>query len=240
MKPTVRLAAARTPDGGEMVLYRHERDFSIKLNGLDLMNSRRHASELDLARLGCAHLVGRAAPRILIGGLGLGYTLRQTLEMVGPGAKVVVAELIGAVIDWNREFLAGLNGRLLDDGRVAVEEANVVDIIERFDSCYDAILLDVDNGPNEMTDAGNRRLYGREGIRACRRALRAGGSLSVWSAEPSTKFEQALTNGGFNVSRFRLPAHRGRKSRSHFVWVASKKERDPPAPGRLRGKLPGS
>lgn len=240
MKPTERLASARTPDGGEMVLYRHDRDFSIKVDGRDLMNSRRHASELDLARLGCAHLRGHAAPSILIGGLGLGYTLRQTLAMVGPGAKVVVAELMGAVIEWNREFLGELNGRLLNDRRVVVEQGNVVELISRSDSSYDAILLDVDNGPNEMTDAGNRRLYAREGIRACRRALREKGCLAVWSAEPSTKFERALIDGGFQVKRFRLPAHRGRKSRSHFVWVASQDGRILPASDRFLGNPPGS
>ncbi len=105
MKPIVRIATALTPDGSEMVLYQHDRDFSIMINGEDLMHSRQHESELELARLGCAHMAGRKAPSILIGGLGMGFTLRQALDMLSPHAKVVVGELLGAVVEWNREFL---------------------------------------------------------------------------------------------------------------------------------------
>ena len=114
MKPRVRIATTRTPDGGEMVLYQHNRDFSIMINGQDLMHSRQHESELELARLGCAHLAGRKAPSILIGGLGMGYTLRQALDMLSPHAQVVVGELLGAVVEWNREFFGELNGRPLE------------------------------------------------------------------------------------------------------------------------------
>ncbi|MCP4000349.1 MAG: hypothetical protein GY727_05515, partial [Gammaproteobacteria bacterium] len=109
MKPSVKLATAKTPDGGEMELYKHDRDYVIKINGQDLMSSRQHESELELARLGCAHLVGSEAPKVLIGGLGLGYTLRQVLDMLGPQAKVVVGELLGAVAEWSREFFGELN-----------------------------------------------------------------------------------------------------------------------------------
>ena len=121
MKPSVRLATAKTPDGGEMELYQHDRDFSIKINGQELMNSRQHESELELARLGCAHLAGSKAPSILIGGLGLGYTLRQVLDMLSPHAKVVVGELLGAVVEWNREFLGELNCQPLEDKRVDIQ-----------------------------------------------------------------------------------------------------------------------
>lgn len=221
MKPTIKIATARTPDGGEMVLYQHGSDFSIKINGQELMHSRRHESELDLARLGCAHLEGRKAPSILIGGLGLGYTLRQALDMLSPHAQVVVGELVGAVVEWNREFLGELNGHPLGDERVDIKRGDIVDIISCSKNRFDSILLDIDNGPNEMTDLGNRRLYGREGIRACRRALREQGCLAVWSAEPSKKFEQHLMSCSFHVRRFRAPAHKGSKSQSYFVWVAS-------------------
>ena len=111
MKPLIKLATAKTPDGGEMVLYQHDRDFSIQINGRGLMNSRQHESEMELARLGCAHLSDHPAPRVLIGGLGMGYTLRQTLDMLGPDARVTVSELLPAVVDWNREFLGELNGQ---------------------------------------------------------------------------------------------------------------------------------
>ena len=221
MKPRLKIAAARTPDGGEMVLYQHGRDFSIQINGQDLMLSRQHESELELARLGCAHLADRKAPRILIGGLGMGYTLRQALDMLSPQAQVVVGELLGAVVEWNREFFGELNGHPLGDERVDLKTGDIVELISRSRSRFDAILLDIDNGPGVMTDSGNRRLYGREGILACRRALREQGCLAVWSAEPSKKFEQLLMSCSFHVRRFRVSAYKGSKSQSRFVWVAS-------------------
>ena len=204
-----------------MVLYQHGRDFSIMINGQDLMLSRQHESELDLARLGCAHLAGRKAPRVLIGGLGMGYTLRQALDMLGPQAQVVVGELLGAVVEWNREFFGKLNDQPLGDQRVDLKTSDIVALISRSRSRFDAILLDIDNGPGVMTDSGNRRLYAREGIGACRRALREQGCLAVWSAEPSKKFEQLLMSCSFHVRRFRVSAYKGSKSQSRFVWVAS-------------------
>ncbi len=221
MKPRVKIAAARTPDGGEMVLYQHDRDFAIEINGQELMHSRHHESELALARLGCAHLDGRKAPIILIGGLGMGYTLHQALDMLSPDAQVVVGELLGAVVQWNREFLGELNGQPLGDERVDLKTGDIVELILGSKSRFDSILLDIDNGPNAMTDAGNRRLYGREGIEACRQALREQGCLAVWSAEPSKKFEHLLMSCSFHVRRYRVPAYKGSKSRSRFVWVAS-------------------
>ncbi len=238
MKPTVRLATARTPDGGEMELYRHDRDFSIKINGLDLMNSRQHESELELARLGCAHLTRSKAPGILIGGLGLGYTLRQVLDMLSPHSKVVVSELMSAVVEWNRKFLGKINGRLLEDKRVEIKMGDLVTYISRSNNRFDAILLDIDNGPSAMADSGNRRLYGYEGIQACRYALRERGSLAVWATEPSKEYERLLMSCGFHVRRYRVPAYsgsKGSKSQSRFVWVASKDEAIlPPGGGEPR------
>ena len=231
MKPTFKLATARTPDGGEMVLYQHDHDFSIKINGRDLMHSRRHESERDLARLGCAHLIGCNSPNILIGGLGMGYTLRQALDMLSSNAQVVVSELMGAVVKWNREFLGVLNEQPLDDERVALEIGDILELISRSKSRFDAILLDIDNGPNAMTDSRNRLLYGHEGIRACRSALRDQGCLAVWSAEPSKKFEQTLMGCGFYVRRFQVSAYRGSKSQSRFVWVASQDKMTLPRDG---------
>jgi spermidine synthase len=220
-----------------MVLYQHDRDFTIEINGQELMHSRHHESELALARLGCAHLEGCRAPRILIGGLGLGYTLRQALDMLSPHAQVVVGELLGAVVEWNREFLGELNGRPLGDKRVDLKTGDIVELISRSKSRFDSILLDIDNGPNAMTDSGNRRLYGREGIRACHRALREQGCLAVWSAEPSKKFEQLLMSCNFHVRRFRVPAYKGSKSQSRFVWVASEDKAILP-PGGGEPRLP--
>jgi spermidine synthase len=221
LKQTIKIASALTPDGSEMVLYQHDQDFSIKVKGQDLMHSRQHESELDLARLGCAHLVDQDAPVILVGGLGMGYTLRQALEMLGPRARVVVSELMDAVVEWNREFLGKLNGHPLKDERVDVIMGDVVDLITSSNGRFDAILLDIDNGPAALTDSGNRRLYGREGIMACRRALREDGCLAVWSAGPSNEFEELLVDCDFNVRRFPVTSHGGGKTRSRFVWVAS-------------------
>jgi len=141
--------------------------------------------------------------------------------MLSPHAQVVVGELLGAVIEWNREFFGELNGHPLGDERVDLKTGDIVELILRSRSRFDAILLDIDNGPSAMTDSGNRRLYGREGIQACRRALREQGCLAVWSAEPNKKFEQLLMSCSFHVRRFRVPAYKGSKSQSRFVWVAS-------------------
>jgi spermidine synthase len=235
MNPRVRIATARTPDGGELALYQHDRDFSIMINGQELMHSRQHESELALARLGCAHLADHRAPSILIGGLGMGYTLRQALDMLSPHAQVVVGELLGAVVEWNREFFGKLNGRPLEDERVDLKTGDIVKLISRSKTRFDAILLDIDNGPSAMTDSSNRRLYGREGIRACRSALREQGCLAVWTAEPSKKFEQFLMTCSFHVRRFRVLSYKGSKSKSRFVWVASEdKSILPPGGGEPR------
>jgi spermidine synthase len=218
-----------------MVLYKHDREFSIRINGQELMNSRQHESELELARLGCAALADRPASSVLIGGLGLGYTLRQALDLLGPDAEVVVGELLGAVVEWNRRFLGELNGNPLEDERVDLRTGDVVELISRSQSQFDAILLDIDNGPSALTAPENRYLYGREGIRACRRALRQGGCLALWSPEPNKGFEQLLVSGNFHVRRYRVPAYKGSHSQSRFVWVASEdKTVLPPGGGEPR------
>jgi spermidine synthase len=231
MKPRVRIAATRTPSGDEMVLYQHDRDFSITINGQELMHSRRYESELALARLGCAHLVGHRAPSILVGGLGMGYTLRQALDMLGPRAQVVVGELSADVVEWNRRFLGVLNGRPLEDLRLKIETGDVVELISSSVDRFDAILLDIDNGPSALTDPGNNRLYGHEGLRACRRALRDQGCLAVWSAVASKEFEKRLRLNSFHVRRFKVPAQKGCKSRSCLVWVASESKNSLPRGG---------
>jgi spermidine synthase len=235
MNPRVKLAAAGTPSGGEMVLYRHDRDYAIWVDGQDLMNSRQHESELELARLGCAHLASHDAPCILVGGLGMGYTLRQALDMLGPQGHVVVAELMAAVVEWNQTYFGGLNGQSLGDERVELQTVDIITLIEHSQDWYDTILLDIDNGPHALTHSENRRLYTREGLLACRRALRSQGCLAVWSAEPSKKFERLLMACEFKVRRFRVNAYRGSKSPSRFVWVASEdKSKLPPGGGEPR------
>ena len=235
MKPLIKLATAKTPDGGEMVLYQHDRDFSIQINGRGLMNSRQHESEKELARLGCAHLSDHPAPRVLIGGLGMGYTLRQTLDMLGQDAKVVVSELLAAVVDWNREFLGELNGRPLEDKRTEISIGDIFPLLSNSTGSFDAILLDVDNGPNAIAVSGNDQLYTHAGIEICRLALRKGGCLAIWSAEPSKDFEQLLMSCNFHVRRYKVPAYKGSKRKSHFIWVAAESKTIlPPGGGEPR------
>jgi spermidine synthase len=224
MKPTIKLGTTITPDGGEMILYQHDRDFSIKINGHELMNSRQHESEMELARLGCAHLSGRSTPRVLIGGLGMGYTLRQTLDLLGPDAAVIVSELLPIVVDWNREFLGELNGQPLEDKRTEIIPGDIYQLLSQSKKKFDAILLDIDNGPSAIVDSGNQRLYGPVGIQTCRRALSKNGCLAIWSGMPSKAFEQVLMSCGFHVRRYKLPAHSRRSKPSLIVWVASEDE----------------
>lgn len=231
MKPTLKLATTRTPDGGEMALYEHDHDFSIKINGLELMNSRQHESEQELARLGCAHLAGREAPSVLIGGLGLGYTLRQALDLLGADARVVVSELLPAVVEWNRTYLAELNGHALEDKRTELVTGDIFPLISQSSGRFDAILLDIDNGPTPLTDAGNQHLYSSAGIQACRRALRKPGCLVVWSTVPSKPFENRLLNSGFHVRRYRAKAYAASNSKAIFIWVAAEDEQLLPPDG---------
>jgi spermidine synthase len=238
MKPQMKLATAWTPDGGEMGLYQHDRGFSIKINGQELMNSRQHESEQELARLGCAHLSDRKAPCVLIGGLGMGYTLRQALDILGPDANVVVSELLPAVVNWNREYLRDLNGQPLEDKRTELITGDIFQLISQSIGRFDAILLDVDNGPNAMTDSGNQRLYSSTGIYACRCALRKQGSLAIWSTEPSKVFEQLLMSCGFQVRRYRVKAYQASHSKPLFIWIAAEDETILP-PGGGEPCLPG-
>jgi len=224
MKPIIKLGTTSTPDGGEMILYQHDHDFSIKINGQGLMNSRQHESEMELARLGCAHLSGHTAPRVLIGGLGMGYTLRQTLDLLGSDATVVVSELLPAVVEWNREFMGKLNGQPLEDKRTEVITGDIYQLLSKSTDKFDAILLDIDNGPSAITDSGNQRLYSPAGIQTCRHALREQGCLAIWSVEPSKAFEKLLMSCGFHVRRYKLKAYRESNKNSLCVWVASEGE----------------
>jgi len=232
MKPQIKLATAQTPDGGEMTLYKHDVNFEIKVNGQLLMSNRQHESELALARLGCAHLEKREAASVLIGGLGMGYTLRQTLELVGENANVVVSELMAPLVDWNRDFLGELNGGALDEKRVEIRIGDVLLLLSNSKNQFDAILLDVDNGPTAIVDPGNNILYSQAGIEICRQALRKRGCLAIWSAEPSKKFEGLLMRGKFHVRRFMVPAYGASSKKTRVIWVASENKANLPPGGR--------
>jgi spermidine synthase len=208
-------------DGGEMKLLQRTHEFTINVKNEELMNSRLHGSEDTLAELTCRPLATRRRPAVLIGGLGMGYTLRAALDHLGPQAHVVVAELVPAVIQWNRTNLAHLAGRPLEDPRVTVRQGDVGVVIREKPTSYDAILLDVDNGPDGLTHKGNDRLYMSGGLEDAKTALKPGGALAVWSAQPDKAFTKRLRAVGFNIEE--VPARsRGTRGRWHHIWLAQK------------------
>ena len=222
MKPKIRIATTQAPDGCEVALYEHDGEFIITVDHQDLMLSRAHESEFDLARLGCARLVKHGSPTVLIGGLGMGFTLRQTLDMLPPQATVVVAELLPDVVEWNRDYLGELTHHPLQDRRVVIKVADVAEVIRQSPNTFDAVLLDVDNGPNAMTDVRNDHLYSREGIRSCMNSLYAEGCLAVWSALFDEPYERRLRQENLHVECLRVPAHKGAKSYHCCIWIASR------------------
>ena len=179
MKPTILRAEATTDDGRLMTLHEHDGDYQISVAGVPLMSTRQHHSERRLAELACEHLRGRPAPRLLIGGLGLGFTLRAALEGLEPDAAVTVVELLPAVVEWNRNPAYGLAAEAIEDPRVELVIGDVADTIRQRRGGFDAILLDVDNGASELTTATNRELYQAESLQRARAGLRAGGCLAV-------------------------------------------------------------
>jgi len=212
---------ARVPGtGGEISLYRRGDEFSIRLENGELMNSRVHGSEDALSELACARIADRPSPCLLIGGLGMGYTLAAALRLLGAGARVVVAELVPAVVEWNRGPLAHLTGHSLEDVRVNVREVDIVQMIKDERHAYDAILLDVDNGPEGLTRQGNDRLYSCSGLDASYTALRPGGVLAVWSAGPDRFFTRRVRKAGFKVEEVQVPARGSRGGSRHTIWVA--------------------
>ncbi len=201
-------------------LFQRGEEFAIKAGNNELMNSRVHGSEDALAELGCAHIVGGARSRVLIGGLGMGFTLAAALQSLPTDADVVVAELVPAVVEWNRGPLAHLAAQPLSDTRVTVREADVGHVIRAAAQTYDAILLDVDNGPEGMTRRANDWLYGLEGLEAAYTALRSRGVLAVWSAGAEPMFTQRLYKLGFTVEERRVRAHVGKRGARHTIWLA--------------------
>ncbi|WP_428031761.1 spermidine synthase [Ancylobacter sp.] len=221
MIPWILLDTAPVPDGGELRLKRRGDEFSIMAGATELMNSRLSGSEKALATLVCARLGPRPAARLLIGGLGMGFTLRAALGEVGADAQIVVAELVPAVIAWARGPMADIFGDSLADPRVALFEGDVAGLIGAGRAAYDAILLDVDNGPGGLTRAANDGLYGPAGLGAARAALRPGGVLAVWSSAPDSGFTSRLRRAGFAVEEARVRAH-GKSGARHVIWLAAK------------------
>ena len=221
MIPWVHLGSTTMPGGGgELRLMRRGAEYSIMSGSTELMNSRASGSEQALATLSCERIGGRPAPRLLIGGLGMGFTLRAALESLGPDAKVTVAELAPGVIAWARGPMAEVFADCLDDPRVELMEADVGALIRSGRGSYDAILLDVDNGPEGLSHQGNDRLYDMEGLRAARTALRPGGVLAVWSSAPSEAFTRRLGRAGYAVETVRVRANGARGAR-YIVWIGT-------------------
>jgi spermidine synthase len=222
MLPRVELDTADLPDGGTLRLMQRGDEFSIMLGANELMNSRLSASEEALATMSVERLPAGETPHLLIGGLGMGFTLRAALAALGPDAKVTVAELVPAVVDWARGPMAGMFGACLDDPRVDMQVADVADLIHFPIVPYDAILLDVDNGPDGLTQEANDGLYGAGGLRAAYEALRPGGILAVWSVASDPAFARRLGRAGFAVDEVRVRAHAGRRGAHHVIWFAKK------------------
>ncbi len=222
MIPWSLIDTAHVPGGGELRLMRRGAEFSIMLGGNQLMNSRVRGSEEALATIACERIRSHKKPRILIGGLGMGFTLRAALAALGVDARITVAELVPAVLAWARGPMAEVFGSSLTDPRVSAREADVGQLIRSGSSAFDAILLDVDNGPEGLTRTANDALYDLEGLRAACAALRPGGVLAVWSAGPDLKFTQRLRKAGFAVDEVRVRANGSRGGARHVVWIATR------------------
>jgi len=207
-------------NSGELRLYKRGREFSIRVNGCELMNSSAHGSEDALAELACAKAAGRPNPKVLIGGLGMGYTLAAALKQLDPDASVVVAELSQAVVKWNKGPLAALAANPLRDKRCYIREDDVAVVIKEKRHLYDAILLDVDNGPKGLTSKGNDRLYSKEGLEAAFALLRPGGVLAVWSVSSDHSFTKRLKQAGFDVKEVSAYARGSRGGGRHTIWIA--------------------
>ena len=224
MIPWVQLGAASVPDGGgDLRLMQRGAEFSIMAGSIELMNSRLSGSEQALAALTCARLRDPTRPAMLIGGLGMGFTLRAALAVLGPDASVTVAELVPEVVAWARGPLASIHGDSLVDPRVTLFEGDVGDLIGGGQDRFDAILLDVDNGPEGLTRKANDDLYDTYGLGEAHAALRPGGILAVWSVAPNAPFAKRLAASGYTVEELRVPANGRRGGARHVIWLATKR-----------------
>ena len=227
MKPWELLGETVTPDGTTLALTRHDRELLITANSRPLMSSRQHGSEEALATLGCAGARTLEEPCVLIGGLGMGFTLRAALDLLPPSATVVVSELVPAVVEWNRGPLGPLADHPMKDRRVTLAQEDVAATMRSSPGRFDAILLDVDNGPTAVSAASNSELYSDDGIATARAALRPGGTLAVWSSREDRKFEQRLRYGGFDVAIERVRGRLKQGGPKHVIITAQSRAESP-------------
>ncbi len=221
VKKLERLETATAPDGTVLTLYRHDGAYSIRVDGVELMSTRRHNSEDALAELVCAPIRERPGVRVLIGGLGLGFTLKAALASLAQDARVVVAEIMAEVITWNMNAEYGLSGDAMRDVRVEMRHADVAEVLERSQGQFDAIMLDVDNGAEPLTTSGNAYLYRDQGIRAAANALRPNGRLAYWSANRDASFEESLRDAGLSVEVIKTRAH-STSGAWHTLFIAGR------------------
>jgi spermidine synthase len=219
MKPHERLGEARTPNGTLITLYRHDGAYLIRADGVELMSTRRHLSEDRLAEVACAPIRDVPRARVLIGGLGLGFTLRAALRQLREDAEIVVAELLAEVIAWNEDPAYDLSHEAMGDPRVRVVHDDVINVLRTNPGAFDAIMLDTDNGPDGMLMSENAPLYARRGVTLTVAALRAGGSIVYWSVGDDPKFASALRGSGLAVTTLLVRAH-DTSGPTHTLYVA--------------------
>ena len=223
MIPWLQIDTARVPGADvELRLMRRGADFSMMLGPNELMNSRLSGSEEALATLACRRIEAVKRPNLLVGGLGMGFTLRAALAVLGTDARITVAELVPAVIAWARGPMANVFADSLNDPRASILNADVIEVIRSHPSAFDAILLDVDNGPEGLIRKANDALYDLKGLKAIRRALRPGGVLAVWSSGPNPLFSKRLRDAGFDVNEVAVRATAKRSGARHVIWFATK------------------
>jgi len=224
MLPWVELGTATVPgDGASLRLMQRGTEFCIFAGTNPLMNSRMFGSEEDLATLSWERIKTRSKARVLIGGLGMGFTLRAALSVMPPNAQIVVVEIVPEIVDWARGPLAPLFAGCLDDPRIGIVTGDVAKTIANSRSDYDAILLDVDNGPEGLSRDANDRLYGLPGLAQARTALKPGGVLAIWSAHPDEKFTRRLGDAGFEAEAVRTRARHGGRGSRHTIWLATRR-----------------
>ena len=222
MKPKIKLAESKIASGGTMALYSHDGSFSMSIDGQELMHSEACASERLMGTLGVEKIELDVRPRILIGGLGLGFTLRSVVDAVGPEADIDVAELVPEVIEWNRTYLKDLNGELLDREGIDVFVEDVSEVIRKAKADFDTIIVDVDNGPVAMVAASNVSLYSNTGLKRVWGALKKGGRAVFWSAKQDQAFEQRLKRAGFKVQAIPAKVHARAKRAAYMLYVADR------------------
>lgn len=227
MKPTVKVAETIAPDGAVFGLYKHDGQFMLYMNQRQVMSTILTHSELMLADIGCSHIKPHQKARVLIGGLGLGYSLRRALEMTGADAKIIVAELLPEVVRWNHEHLDGLNDKILADSRTQIAQGDVYELILKAATkgpTYESILLDVDDGPSSLIQPQNGQLYNGSGLDLLKAALSPNGRAAIWAAESEPRLLKAIRKAGFNGEEIACAKHANAKRQHHRIYLAERRQ----------------